>query len=100
MAAITLSELALVADGGPQSCCLSVRVRASLPGSPAQSVHRVVSATACAAWVASHSSGDNTATRLPLLTTVAVGNCSLSSSPTEVNVDPNVGGRTIRACNM
>src|ERR1700675_220396 len=75
-------------------------VRLSLPGSPAHSVHLVVAATELAAPIASHSLGERTATRLPLVTTCAVGYCFLSSAPTEIRVEPNVAGRTIRALSI
>src|SRR5262249_49507948 len=75
-------------------------VRLSLPGSPDQSVHFVSAATSCAALMASHSLADTTATRLPLQTTVAPGKSFLSTWPTAINVEPNVAGRTMRACNI
>src|SRR5262245_44217781 len=69
----------------------------SPPGRPDQSVHFVDVATARAALMASHSSGEATATRLALVTMAAVGNCFLSRVPTEISVEPSDAGRIIRA---
>ena len=71
-----------------------------LPGSPSQSVHFVEWASRDAAWIALYSSGSTTATRLPLTTICAFGNCFLSSVPTETSVEPSVGGCTTRACSI
>src|SRR5271166_2866267 len=99
-AAFTSSTFPLLCDGAPHLCSRSSFVRFSLPVSPAQSVHFVLAATERAALIASHSLGETTATRLFFFTTSAVGNCFLSTSPTEINVEPSVAGRTIRACSI
>src|ERR1700730_5366021 len=75
-------------------------VTLSLPGSPAHSVHFVAAATELPALMASHSFGERTAMRLPLVTICAVGYFFLSSAPTEIRVEPNVAGRTMRACSI
>src|SRR5712664_2708215 len=75
----------------------SVFVTFSLPDSQAQAVHFIPAATARAALMASHSLGETTATRLPFFTISAVGNCSLSTAPTEIRVEPSVAGRIMRA---
>src|ERR1700704_1569881 len=85
----------LASDGAPHLYSRIVFVRFSLPGSPAQSVHLVAAATDKAALIASHSFGETTAARLPFFTTSAVGNCFLSSGPTETRVEPNVAGRSM-----
>src|SRR6202166_1648288 len=74
--------------------------RFGLPGRPFQSVHFVEFATCCAARIASHSDGATTPTRLPLTTTCAFGYRVLSSSPTEISVEPSVLGCTTRPCSM
>src|SRR5439155_17925600 len=99
-AAITSAAFPLLSDGAPHLNSRSAFVRFSLPGRPVHSVHFALAATERAAAIASHSSGETTATRLPFFTTSAVGNCFLSTSPTEINVEPNVAGRTIRACSI
>src|SRR5262245_42252823 len=48
--------------------------RFALPGRPFQSVHLVVSASACDARIASHSLDATTPTRFPLTTTCEFGN--------------------------
>src|ERR1700728_1138770 len=95
-AAATSSLFPLFSEGSPQVCARSVFARFSLPGRPDHWVHFVVPATDCAAATASHSLGETTPTRLPFLTTSAVGNFVLSSAPTEISVAPNVAGRTLR----
>ena len=87
-------------NADPHEYSSSVLVRFSLPGSPAQFVHFVLVATARAASIASHSSGETTATKFPFFTTSAVGNCFLLISPVEISVEPRAAGLTIRACNM
>src|ERR1700722_461113 len=99
-AALTSAALPLLSVAAPHLCSRIAFVRLSLPGSPAQSVHFVPAATESAALIASHSLGETTATRLAFLTTSAVGNCFLSSAPTEIKVEPIVAGSTMRACNM
>src|SRR5581483_8001392 len=54
----------------------------------------------CAALMASHSSEDTTATRLPRVMTLAPGNEAVSSLPTDCKVDPKVAGLTMRAWSM
>src|ERR1035437_3952997 len=93
-AAFTAAAFPRLSEGGPHLYARSVFVRFSLPGSPAQSVHFVPSATDPAAAIASHSFGETTARRSPFLATSAVGNCFLSSSPAEIKVEPSVAGRT------
>ena len=75
-------------------------MRFPLPGSPCQSDHLVVPATAAEAPMASHSFGERTATRLPLTTSWVVGQAFGSSFPTETSVEPSVFGRTIRALSI
>src|SRR5580700_7097125 len=99
-AVVTSAAFPRVWSGAPHLCSRRAFVRFSLPGSPDHSVHFVLAATACAARIASHSFGETTATRLAFLTTFAVGNCFLSISPTETNVEPSVAGRTMRAWSM
>ena len=79
---------------------LIAAVSLSLPGRPDHGVHFVWAATARAALTASHSLGETTATRLPLVTTSAVGNRWRSIAPAETSVEPSVAGRTIRACTI
>jgi hypothetical protein len=99
-AAVTSAALPLLSEGAPQLCARSVFVTFSLPGRPDQSLHFVPAATDCAALSASHSLGETTASRLPFLTTSAVGNFVLSTSPTEIKYEPIVAGRTMRACSI
>src|SRR3981081_4398758 len=99
-AAVTAAAVPLPSDGAPHFWARRAFVRFSLPGSPVQSVHLVVEARAPAALIASHSLGETTASRLPFLTTSAVGNFFLSSAPTEIKVEPSVAGRTMRACSI
>src|SRR5712692_1800606 len=99
-AAVTSAAFPLLSDGAPHSCARSAFVRSSLPGSPDHSVHLVPAATERAALIASHSFGETTARRLRVFTIWAVGNCVLSSAPTEIKVEPSVAGRTMRACNI
>ena len=80
-----------------QSALRSASNRLPSPGNPAQSVHFVVPARIDAAWIALYSTGSTTATRLPLTTTCAFGNCFLSSLPTEMSFEPSVFGCTTRA---
>ena len=53
-----------------------------------------------AAWIASHSVGETTPTRLPFTMTCEFGNFVLSTSPAETSVDPSVFGCTTRACSI
>src|ERR1700744_771535 len=99
-AASTFAASPLLASGAPHSYARIAWVRFSLPGSPDQLLHLVAVATDRTALTASHSLGETTATRLPLFTTSAVGNRFLSTWPTEMRVEPMVGGRTMRACSI
>src|SRR3954471_4087871 len=74
--------------------------RLPLPGRPSHFVHFVLLARTEEAWIAVYSTGSTTATRLPLTTTCVLGNCFLSSLPTEISFDPRPGGCTTRACSM
>src|SRR5438477_10187610 len=71
--------------------------RLPLPGRPSHFVHFVLLARTEEAWIAVYSTGSTTATRLPLTTTCAFGNCFLSSLPTEMSFEPSVFGCTTRA---
>src|SRR5262245_58828404 len=97
-AASIFSALPRVPMGAPHACARSVFMRLSLPGSPDHSVHFVCAPTTRAACIASASLGDTTATRFPFVTTSAVGNRFLSTSPTDTRLEPTVAGRIILAC--
>jgi len=83
-----------------QSAARSALKMLPSPGSPVHSVHFVLDARIAAAWIAVYSAGSRTATRFPLTTTWVVGNCFLSSWPTEMSVEPSVAGCTTRACSI
>ena len=83
-----------------QSDLRSASNRPPLAGRPFQSVHFVSVPSAIAAWAASHSSGETTATRLPFTTSFAFGKADRSILPAETSFEPKLLGRTMRACSM